>query len=301
MESRIPFEYVHEDHLRSLDRFAVLVLPTGLCLSDEAVEAITSFADGGGAVVGCCGALGEDEWGGPRRLDVVRRLLGVEYAESLIGPLKHACIEVDEGDLFGGLGDTDIIGGGRWIRAVEAARATEASFQGAWIPDYPVAPTQDVVLPDPRRDVPLLSAAPGPGGAAALYLAADLDASYGRHENPDHGRILTNAVRKALGGRGLSVEVRGAGVVDVRPWRQEGSALVFLVNLDNARMQGGAVRELRPLGPLEVMIRLAPGETAHTVRLLRQDTECVWQQEGRELVATVPSVVDFELIVVDVR
>jgi hypothetical protein len=299
MEARIPFEYVHEDHLEKLDHLQALVLPSGLCLPDAAVEALEAFAARGGAVIACCGALRFDEWDEARAPDAVRRLLGVEYAGDLIGPSRHSCIAVDtEVGLLAGLGDTDIVGGPRWIAPVTPSDGADRTFAAAWIPDYPTSPTQDVVLPSPRADVSLLVSGVGAGGAAAVYVAADLDAAYARDENPDHGVILTNAVRHCLTSR--SVEVRGEGLVDVRPWRQAAGPSVFLVNVDNPRTHGGMVRALRPIGPLEVVIRLEPDEIATRVRLLRHDAECAWQQTGSEVVVQVPVVEDFELVAVDV-
>lgn len=299
MEARIAFEYVHEDHLGSLERFKVLVLPAGLCLSGDAVAAIDAFARGGGALIACCGALRQNAWGEPRSADALAELLGVRYADELIGPMRHSCIDVtDAAGIASGLGDTDIIGGARWIAPFDPASSVGGRTEGAWIPDYPLMPTHEVVLPAARRDVPLFSTATGVGGAPAVYLAADLDAAHGRHENPDHGRVLSNAVREALAGHAPIVEVRGAGVVDVRPWRQTRSRAVFLTSLDNARMQAGVVRELRPIGPFEVVVRLEAGETAQQVRLLRNDSDCEWRQSGNEVTVSVPSVDDFELLVV---
>lgn len=294
LESRIPFEYVHEDFLRDLDRFRVLVLPSALCLSDEDVEAIAAFVAGGGALVAGCDALLGNEWGVPRSVTPV---LGVEYGEQLSGPLKHSCVELDASDLFVGLGDTDLIAQGRWVRKVSARAGT--TVHGAWIPDYPLFPTQDVVLPAAHKDVPLTALSTGAGGAPVVCLAADLDAAHGRNEDQDHAQVLTNMVLTALGQPGRTVDVRGGGLVDVRPWRQDGRLLVFLVNLDNARTHGSPVRELRPLGPLEVSVRLKPGEQAQQVALLRDDATCAWQQTGTEVRATVPSVDDFELLVVE--
>ena len=299
MEARLPFEYVHEDHLRALGRFKVLVLPSGLCLPEDAVGAIDAFARAGGAVVACCGALSKNEWGESRSAGALFDLLGVRYADELIGPLRHSCIEVTEGTgIAAGLGDTDIIGGATWIVPFDGSGKADGRAEGAWIPDYPVMPTHEVVLPTARQDVPLFSTTIGAGGAPAVYLAPDLDGAYGRHENPDHARVLCNAVVQALADKSLGVEVRGAGVVDVRPWWQRQSRAVFLVNLDNARLQAGVVRELRQIGPFEVVVRLDAGETAQDVRLLRNDITCEWRQSGEAVTAVVPSIDDFELLVV---
>jgi hypothetical protein len=302
MEARIPFEFVHEDFLRDLERFRVLVLPTGLCLADDAVETIESFAARGGAVVASCGALAEDEWGDARPAGRLLALLGIESTEELIGPLTHSCIEVDDhSPEFQGLGDTDIIGGGEWIRPFSGLADTEPTVTGSWIPEYPVVPTQDIVLPPARHDMPLFSRTIGPGGAPSLCVATDLDAAYGRHENDDHGRVLINIVRAALGAEPCSVEVRGPGLVDVRPWRKDRRRLVFLVNLDNARTNGSPVRELRPLPPLEVVVRLASDDVAERVSLDRGDSNCSWSQSGRDVTVSLPVVEDFELLVIELR
>jgi hypothetical protein len=58
------------------------------------------------------------------------------------------------------------------------------------------------------------------------------------------------------------------------------------------------VRELRQIGPFEVVVRLDAGETAQDVRLLRNDITCEWRQSGEAVTAVVPSIDDFELLVV---
>ena len=76
----------------------------------------------------------------------------------------------------------------------------------------------------------------------------------------DHGRLLKNAVRWATN-EAPPVEVEGPGVLDVTVWRQRDSMTVHLVNLTNPMMMKGPLREIIPVGPERVRIRLSPGDT----------------------------------------
>jgi hypothetical protein len=296
MEARAPFEYVHEDRLDTIDRYRTLVLPTGLRLDDVGVAALDRFRRSGGSVVACCGALAADEWDEARDPGDLSSILGVRYTGQSIGPLLHSYIGTDEpGELLQGLGDTDILGGGRWI--VPFTETDGARVEGSWIEDYPTNPTHLVVLPEPRRDVPIFNVHRS-GESTAVHIAADLDAAYARHGFPDHGLLLRNALEIASGGRTPSVEVIGEGLIDTRAWRQNDSITVFIVNIDNPMLHGGPVRSLRPVGPIDVAVRL--DRSVSSVRLLRDDVSCDWHvREDGSLVAAVPSVRDFEVIAID--
>ncbi len=48
-------------------------------------------------------------------------------------------------------------------------------------------------------------------------------------------------------------------MLDVTVWRQRDSMTVHLVNLTNPMMMKGPLREIIPVGPERVRIRLSPG------------------------------------------
>jgi len=74
---------------------------------------------------------------------------------------------------------------------------------------------------------------------------------------------------------------------------------VHLVNLTNPMMMKGPIRELIPLGPLHVRLRLPAGAKARRVHLLTADKAVRAERSGQFLSLTVPSVLDHEIIAVD--
>ncbi len=61
-------------------------------------------------------------------------------------------------------------------------------------------------------------------------------------------------------------------MLDVTVWRQRESMTVHLVNLTNPMMMKGPLREIIPVGPERVRIRLPAGTRAGNVRLLTART-----------------------------
>jgi hypothetical protein len=134
--------------------------------------------------------------------------------------------------------------------------------------------------------------------ARVAYFNWDADRLFWEVLNPDHGRLLANAVRWAARD-GLPVEVEGPGVVEVTAWRQAGSLTVHLVNLTNPMLMRGAFRELVPIGEQVVRLRLPDASSPARVHLLKAEQDCDFVQRGEVLEARVPSVLDHEVLAVD--
>ncbi len=96
------------------------------------------------------------------------------------------------------------------------------------------------------------------------------------------------------------VTVTGPGVLDVTVWRQRISLTVHLVNLTNPMMMKGPLRELIPVGEQKVRLRLPAGTQPRKVRLLAAGKNPRFQQAGAYLSVTVPSVLDHEIVAIDV-
>ena len=95
------------------------------------------------------------------------------------------------------------------------------------------------------------------------------------------------------------VTVTGPGVIDVTLWRQKHSLTVHLVNLTNPMMMKGPIRELIPVGEQKIVLRLPDGAHAKKVHLLAANNSQRTNQSGRTLSVVVPSVLDHEIVAVD--
>ena len=74
---------------------------------------------------------------------------------------------------------------------------------------------------------------------------------------------------------------------------------VHLVNLTNPMMMKGPYRELIPVGEQRVVVRLPEGTRARRVQLLRVGRELPVQQDGAGLSLKVPSILDLEVVAID--
>jgi hypothetical protein len=131
------------------------------------------------------------------------------------------------------------------------------------------------------------------------YFPWDVDRTFWEVLSVDHLLLLRNAVQWATNEEPPAT-VAGPGVLDVTVWRQKESLTVHLVNLTNPMMMKGPVRELVPLGEQKVRLRLPDGKRAKAVRLLAADKVVRAAQPGQDVTVTVPSVLDHEVVAVDV-
>jgi hypothetical protein len=90
-------------------------------------------------------------------------------------------------------------------------------------------------------------------------------------------------------------------VLDVTAWRQRTSITVHLVNLTNPMMMKGPLREVIPVGPQVVRVRLPRGRRTGRVRLLTAGIEPDVRVDGGVLSLTVPSIDVHEVIALDLQ
>jgi hypothetical protein len=114
----------------------------------------------------------------------------------------------------------------------------------------------------------------------------------------DHLRLLRNAVAWATN-EPLPVEVEGPGVLDVTVWRQQQSMTVHLVNLTNPMMMKGPLRDVFPVGPLRLRVRLPAGASPKKIQLLTAGTTLPLRQSAGVVTLSVPSVAVHEVVAID--
>ena len=136
------------------------------------------------------------------------------------------------------------------------------------------------------------------GGGRVVYFPWDIDRVFWEVLNVDHGKLLRNAVDWAAN-EPRPVTVTGPGVLDVTLWRQKDSMTVHLVNLTNRMMMKGPLREFLPLPTQEVVVRLPDGKKPRGVKLLVAGGSPRVRETSGELHLTVPSILDHEVVAVD--
>ena len=105
------------------------------------------------------------------------------------------------------------------------------------------------------------------GGGRIAYLPADLDRRFGRDNLPDHGDILRNLLRWTAKDN-IPLAVEGPGLIDCHLYRQPGRLILHRVNLTSAGTWRQPVRELIPVGPLHVRLKLPADMRGKRARLL---------------------------------
>ena len=88
-------------------------------------------------------------------------------------------------------------------------------------------------------------------------------------------------------------------MLDVTIWRQKDSLTVHLVNLNNPMTMKGPLREFLPSPPQTVEIEMPDGRKAAKVQLLVSGQEPRVVEAGGNLSLTVESILDHEVIAID--
>lgn len=136
------------------------------------------------------------------------------------------------------------------------------------------------------------------GPSRVVYFPWDIDRLYWEVMAEDHGKLLRNALEWAAN-EVPPVEVTGLGMFDVTVWRQKDSMTVHLVNLTNPMAMRPNAQQLIPSPPQHVAVRLPKGAKAVRVQLLAAGREVPVAQAGGSVRLTVPSVLDHEVIAID--
>ncbi len=302
VEARVPFEMVHEALLdaASLDRFKLLILPNIAALSDKQCEALRAYVRRGGSLLATFETSACDETGARRKDFGLADLFGVSVNGPAQGPMRNSylALNAERGafhPVLKGLEDAGRIINGVW--RIDAWPATDFPSPLTLIPPYPDLPMEKVFPRETNTGIRELYLREI-GASRVAYFPWDADRTFWEVLSPDHGRLLANVVDWALN-EARPVTVAGPGVIDVTVWRQRESMTVHLVNLTNAMMMKGPCRELIPVGPHQVKVRLPGGKKARKVQLLTAGTEPSVQEANGWLSLTVPSVLDHEVVAID--
>jgi hypothetical protein len=301
VEARIPFEMVH-DRLIDQAPFKTLILPNVVALSDAQCRELERFVARGGALVATHQTSLCDERGVRRGNFGLARLFGVDYGGKVEARMQNAYLRLEHDasarhPLLRGLEDAPRIIHG--VSRVEVKpRERFPPMPLTLIPSYPDLPMEKVYPRVAKTDIAQVFLREEAGGGRVVYFPWDIDRTFWEVLAPDHLVLLRNAVSWATDEDPVVV-VTGPGVLDVTVWRQRSSLTVHLVNLTNPMMMKGPARELMPVGEQRVRVRVPDGAKVRGVRLLAAGASPRTEQAGVWLTVTVPSVLDHEVVAVD--
>jgi hypothetical protein len=305
IEARIPFEMVHDRLLDDvhLEGFRTLILPNTAALSDGQCRQLREFVNHGGSLVGTYETSLYDEWGVRRKDFGLADLFGVTFKRRVEGPMHNSYLRL-EGDAAGGRRHPLLAGLEDAPRIINGVHRVEVEATRPFpdppltlIPSYPDLPMEKVYPRVLKTDVPQVFLRES-GRARIVYFPWDIDRTFWEVLSVDHLKLLHNAVTWATDEEPV-VTVTGPGVLDVTVWRQKDTLTVHLVNLTNPMMMKGPVRELLPVGEQKVRLRLPEGARAQAVRLLAADQALPVEQAGQSVSVVVPSILDHEVVAVD--
>lgn len=304
IEARIPFEMVHDRRLDAahVGQFKTLILPNIAALSRRQCDQLTAFVRKGGGVVATHETSLYDEAGTKQEDFGLAGLFGVKFAGAGEARMQNAYLQLDHkaphANVFlKGLEDAPrIIHGVSRLDAQPVGRQPPSPL--ALIPSYPDLPMEKVYPRQAPPGVAQVFLRAFPGGGRSVYFPWDIDRTFWEVLCVDHFKLLRNAVEWATNEPPV-VEVRGPGVLDVTAWRQKSSITVHLVNLTNPMMMKGPIREFIPVGAQKVQLRLPDGARVRKVQLLAGGKTPRWQREDQRVSVTVPSVLDHEVVAID--
>lgn len=133
------------------------------------------------------------------------------------------------------------------------------------------------------------------GGGRTVYFPWNIGAIFWEVLAADHGRLIANAVRWALGKR-ADVEVEGRGVLDIAVRHNDGGLALVLDNLTNPMMMKGPIREVYPIGPQTVSVAVPDGKRLAGARLLVSDEQVVAAIRDGRVTITVPGITTLEAV-----
>lgn len=304
IDARLPFEMVHDHNLdaASLAPFKLLILPNIAALSDKQCEQLKSFVQNGGGLVATWETSLYDEWGTKRPDFGLADLFKASYAGTPKGVQQNTYLHVEDPahPILRGLeGTENIIGGTNQITIKPHADAAKSPLTR--IPAVANLPMEKTFWTIDRTDEPevMLNQI---GAGRVVYFPWDIDRLYWDVMAHDHSLLLRNAITWALN-EPAPITVTGPGMFDVTVWQQKSaqheSLTVHLVNLTNPMAMRPNMHELIPSHPQHVELEIPKGKRPTAVHTLMKPGPIPHQQTGNILRFTVPSILDYEVIAID--
>jgi hypothetical protein len=293
LEGRFLFDFVHEDDLgpENLKKYSALLLPNTALLSDGQCAQLRAYVASGGSLLATFEASMYNERN-QRRADFgLADVFGISKAGEVQGTLGNAFyarIEKQH-DILSGFTNTNWLPGTEYrvpVRPVEDPVLTV-------VPGYVAYPPELSYPPTPRTDEPAVVIRER-GRSRLVYFPGDIERTMWRSGHTDLSRLIQNSIRWLLRAD-MPVTISGKGVIEAFAWETEPGFAVHILNYTNPNLHRGWVREVYPIGPQTVEMKLPAGRRIARVELLRAGKAIPFQQGNGAVEFTIPSVPDYEV------
>ncbi len=296
LEGRFLFDFVHQENLSpdTLRPYRALLIPNAAYLRDDECEAIRQFVASGGSVLATFETSRYNEWGEPREDFGLRDLFGVSVAGQVIGPANNSYMRIDRTHpIFAGFHDTTILPGPEF--RVRVSHLPPDLLYASVVPAYPAFPPEMVYPRIPNTQEPA-AVFRQQGVSRVVYFPGDVDRTAWRSGDPDLSRLLANSIRWLMAGNKPPVSVQGKGMLELFAWETEPGFALHILNYTNPNMTRAYVRELYPIGPLQVEFTLPAGKRISRLEALRAGRSLPFRQTESLVRFEVPSVLDYEVL-----
>lgn len=295
VEARLPFELLSDQVLtaKELDRFKVIVLANASCLSDAQNEAIRAYVARGGSVVAAYETSLRDEFGKPRAEFGLADVFGARYQSGPRGIVKNTYVALsgDHPVNQGYDGTARIMGG---TRLIHAEPMDGASTPFLYVPDFPDLPMEEVYPRKAPEGAAVIARETAHGGRT-VYIPWNIGEIFWEVFAVDHGRLIANSVRWALG-KTPRVTVEGPGVIDLALRENERGLALSLFNLTNPMMMKGPIRENLPLAAQTVSVDIPQGKSLERAWLVVADRAADVRTDNGRAIITVPGIERLEVL-----
>lgn len=294
VEARIPFECLSDQVLspETLAPFKLVILANARYLSDAQCDELRDYVARGGNLIGAFETSLHDELGRRRDDFGLADVFGATLSGETRGPLKNTYLSLNgTHELIEGFdGAERIIGGTKQI-TVDALPGAETPL--LYIPDFPDLPMEEVYPREAPRGAALI-AREMPGGGRTVYFPWNIGEIFWHTMTTDHARLIVNAVHWALG-KPPQVEIKGRGLLDIALHEGEGGQAVAMVNLTNPMMLRPPIREVYPVGPFTVSVRVPEGKSVDSISLLVSGETVSFTRSDDRVSFEVPNIAAIEV------
>jgi hypothetical protein len=296
LEGRFLFDLVHQENLtpETLQPYRVLLIPNAAYLRDAECEAIRQYVASGGSLLATFETSRYNEWGEPREDFGLRGLFGVSVAGKVVGPANNSYLRIDRPHpILAGFNGASILPGPEFRLTV--SHLQPKSLYASVVPAYPVFPPEMVYPRIPNTHQPA-AVFRQQGSSRVVYFPGDVDRTAWRSGDPDLSRLIANSIRWLMPAAAPPLSVRGKGMIELFAWETEPGFALHILNYTNPNMTRAYVRELYPIGPLQVEFALPAGRRVSSLQALRAGHALPFRQTGSLVQFAVPSVLDYEVL-----